>query len=537
MKRILSWMLTLALMLSLSACSGKQAEPENPTQPNTQTESEGKQEVPVPPDGPEMPQTPLEDNPDHSLVVLSGSDSLSEWSDGTPLCRSDWQTLALSPESAQRFPALATALGELNLETQKWSMNFVVDNLPYARELFEEGDEYFYGLTHTDTYTVQRADEIILSIRGDQGDYTGGVHPNYGVYGINLDPETGEVVNLSDVLTTTDTLNGILEEKLRAKYPDEPFPSLTEMLADYEPDAYTWTMNYQGVTVYFSPYEIASYAAGLLSVTLWFDEAPELFRDRYLHAPQQGYAMALPVGYPVEFDLDGTDAVRDEILISFLADEYDMFRPMLTLNDMQLYDEEQYSYEMWPYLVQVEGKHYIYLECMIENDYRILSVYDLNADEIRLVDRVYGSGFHTLWFEEGAYGVGRTEVFTNPGGFVLDTRLDMLGTMTGTKEYHVDPDSGMPVEDSCFFELPGDRAPLTTLVSLEVEIVPEFEPETLPEGTSLWFLRTDGHSYVDMRMEDGRECRITVEAGPEGWERYVNGMPETDCFDGLLYAG
>ena len=95
----------------------------------------------------------------------------------------------------------------------------------------------------------------------------------------------------------------------------------------------------------------------------------------------------------------------------------------------------------------------------------------------------------------------------------------------------------MPVEDSYFFALPGDRAPLTTLVSLEVEIVPEFEPETLPEGENLWFLRTDGHSYVDMRMEDGRECRIDVEDGPEGWERYVNGMPETDCFDGLLYAG
>jgi hypothetical protein len=89
---------------------------------------------------------------------------------------------------------------------------------------------------------------------------------------------------------------------------------------------------------------------------------------------------------------------------------------------------------------------------MSENDYRTLNIYDLNADEIRLAGRVEGSGFHSVWYEdEGKWGTLRTEVLTSPDRFVLDTRLDMLGTMTGTKEYHVDPDSGMPVEDSYFF--------------------------------------------------------------------------------------
>jgi hypothetical protein len=162
----------------------------------------------------------------------------------------------------------------------------------------------------------------------------------------------------------------------------------------------------------------------------------------------------------------------------------------------------------------------------------------LNENEIRLVDRIYGSGFCTSWFfDEGTYGVTRTEVFTNPDWFLMNTRLDMLGTMRGTKRYHVDPETGMPGEDQHFFALPEDHPPLTTRVPLEVEIVPDFSPETLPVGTVLHFLRTDGRSYVDMKLEDGRECRITVESEGEGWELYINGIVEWDCFDGLYYAG
>ena len=49
------------------------------------------------------------------------------------------------------------------------------------------------------------------------------------------------------------------------------------------------------------------------------------------------------------------------------------------------------------------------------------------------------------------------------------------------------------------------------------------------------FLRTDGETYTDMRMDDGRECRVEVEYN--GWGRMVNGISEYDAFDGILYAG
>jgi len=36
-------------------------------------------------------------------------------------------------------------------------------------------------------------------------------------------------------------------------------------------------------------------------------------------------------------------------------------------------------------------------------------------------------------------------------------------------------------------------------------------------------------------LEDGRECRVTVEMST--WPRTVNGIAEEDCFEGILYAG
>ena len=539
MRRIVSILLSFALLCSVSACSEAQTQP-LPDTPHIQTQPEQEHTGnPInPSDIIEPTESPSETDSPAQLTVLIGSAGLSEWSEGVPLCTSNWQTLALDTEDARRYPALADSLRKLNEESAEWGASFMTDNLPYAQELLHDRNEFFYGLTYSDEYTVQRADEVILSIRGEQSDYTGGVHPNYGVYGLNLNPKTGKRVQLSEILTTTEGLPDILADKILAKYPDEPFPSLQEMLADYREEDYSWTVNYQGLTFYFSPYEIASYAAGLLTVTIWFDEAPELFREEYLNAPETGYAMALPIGYPVELDLDPADNVRDEISITFLTDEYDIMRPTLICNDVRLYDEEYYCYQMWPYLVRTQGKNYIYLEGTMENDYRTLNIYALNSGEIRLVGRIEGSGFHSVWYEnEGQWGTSRTEVFTAPGHFVLDTRLDMLGTMTGTNLYHVNAADGMPVKEQPFYTLPEDRSPLTTLVSLEVNILPDLTPETLEPGTQLWFLRTDGRDYVDMLLADGRECRVTVESGPEGWERYINGIAEWDCFDGLLYAG
>ena len=125
-------------------------------------------------------------------------------------------------------------------------------------------------------------------------------------------------------------------------------------------------------------------------------------------------------------------------------------------------------------------------------------------------------------------------MFNDPSGFELGTHMDMLGTMTGTKIYRTDPETGLPFTEMQAYTLPEDRE-LVSLIDLELQILPELETQTVPAGTKFYFLRTDGETYVDMYLEDGRECRVEVEH--RDWQHYVNGVDEYECFDGILYAG
>jgi len=535
MKRILSFILSLMLLFSLAACAdtpdpGVPGDPEG-TQTPPETESTAPDKADPAPDAPPAEPAPAR------LTLLKGREQLQEWSEGVSLCAAGWETLKLDAETAAAYPALAAPLDAYNAQAAEDGRSFMEDNREWAGELYDVNPEYFYGINQHESYAVQRADGQILSIRGDWNSYTGGAHPNYGVFAINLDPESGRTLTLGDVLTSTDGLHGLLEEALRAKYPDEPFPSLPEMLAEYTDADFTWTMGYQGLTVYFSPYEIAAYASGLLEVTFWFDEHPELFRPDYLELPAGGYAFALPLASLVELDLDPADGKRDLLEVYTMpVDEYGTLELVISINGRALHDAELYAYEMSPWLVQTTDACYLYMDTTSDNDYNTLAVYQLDPGGARLVDYLHGCGFHSVWFDdEGEYGTVREVVFTDPTAFVLDSRIEILGTMTGTRLYAVDGASGLPVTADEAYAISADHLPLTTLRPITVTV--EGKAAELPAGTELHFLRTDGETYVDMALADGSECRIMAARSDEGWGWQVNGISEWDCFDGLLYAG
>ena len=79
-------------------------------------------------------------------------------------------------------------------------------------------------------------------------------------------------------------------------------------------------------------------------------------------------------------------------------------------------------------------------------------------------------------------------------------------------------------------------APLISKIPLEVTMVGDNTKGTVPAGTEFTFLRSDGDTYAEFRLPDGRECRVTRDNG-ETWPYTVNGVTEEECFDGLGYAG
>ena len=87
---------------------------------------------------------------------------------------------------------------------------------------------------------------------------------------------------------------------------------------DYGADGSHWTLEYNGVTIYFDDGEIAGSGIGDISVTIEFAEYPELFKEKYTAVPE-AYIVGLPMKSTFYTDLDG-DGSSEELTI---ADSYE----------------------------------------------------------------------------------------------------------------------------------------------------------------------------------------------------------------------
>lgn len=541
MKRWISFVLALVLVFSLTACGGgKDPAPVEPEKPEVEQpdrpEQPGKSEQPDQTE-PEAPPAGEEQAKLLPLQIMKGEDWLSEWDDNyNDLCTAAWDALALGEADKQTYPQLAARLENMNAAQYEDAAVFMQEWLPYAKEAMAQSPEYFGGFTNTVKYTVQRADSRILSVREDWSSYTGGVHPNSGTFGLNFDPGTGEELTLADVLTDVEPVHAMLAERLREKYPDVGFDNLDELLGYYQPENFHWTLGYQGITFYFSPYDIAPYAAGLLTATFWFDETPELFRQEYTAVPESGYAMALPEWHTVEADFSAGDGRRDTLSVVAVEGEYGSMQLVLALNGAEYREEGWSAFYMTPYLVCAGEQCYLYVEGRGENDYRTLYIYALQGERPELVSDFSGAGFMGHWDETaGPSGVYYYDVLTNPEHFELGSICQLLGTKTAVRTYSVSTEDGSLIPLSEEYGFAGQPEPIISSVPLDVTILPENRTETLPAGTEFSFLRTDNVSYVVMELTDGRECRIDIVE--IDWTPTVNGVPEWECFENLMYAG
>ena len=173
-----------------------------------------------------------------------------------------------------------------------------------------------------------------------------------------------------------------------------------------------------------------------------------------------------------------------------------------------------------------EEGNWLYVECMEDNDWRTLHVFDLNQKQPSYV----GIG-------EGYIG---EHVFSNGENFALYERIDLLGTYIAFRHYQVGPD-GLPKALEDIYSIVENDYSITSTVELPVQMHKGDgesvlrEQEILPSGTKYYLRKTDGKTFVEMELEDGRRCDILLEK--EDFFSKINGMDEADCFEFLRYVG
>lgn len=289
-----------------------------------------------------------------------------------------YSAVQLSDEDAERYPDLAAVL-EMDTAAQE---NFSRDDynmlIQQAEENLAMGEEGFEPLTSSLDVQVRRADSTAFSVLYDSYYYNGMNGGARYFWGGNYDTETGIALYLPDVVTDMDGFAKIVEDKMFSSFGKEVFHSetiITEHFNELGEFGTHWTLDYNGVTVYFSEGEIADAGVGCLNVTVTFAEDPELFNEKYTKAPD-AYIVSLPTKSVFYTDLDGNGDC-EELVIADSSDE-DAYVTAEIYSADNSYADSFPAYSCEPYYVKTaDGKHYLYLFTEQETQ-MYLYVYDIS---------------------------------------------------------------------------------------------------------------------------------------------------------------
>lgn len=524
-KRILALLLG-AFMMSFTGCK----EPEGTTKDNVQTDNQTEQ----------VTQTQQEEV--RTIGLTTGEGSFFEFNEDTydTVIRATYPVVYVYYGDENKFPALTKAIEDKNTSEREHQATFMEENREYAMESYNVSDAYFYPFESLITPYVRRADTMVTSILYSGFTYQGGIHGDSYLYGETFDTKTGKKLSLSDVVQDKEKLSDAVIEQLALHWSDVDLDESADIRAIIEEEAaISWTMDYNGITIYFMPYSIGSYSTGIQVVTVSHAEYPDAVKEEYKKTPD-AYGIELVKDTPFYYDVTGDGKVDEIIFSSFESNDGENGQISIYVNGLA-YDEENYFFgDAQATLIRnKDGKLYIFVELVRENDYRQIAVYDLSYG-VKKIGETDG-GLKRI-YHEGEDNIITQDALTNPESFYLKTTTQILSTVSGYKEYAVD-ENGLPQTNDRWFTFDEEQMPtFTLLVDFEVEVYDEKEDKvigtkTLMTGEKVLYIGTDNEQYGLLQCEDGSICRAEYRFDEELFQMTVNGQILEEVFDGIIFAG
>ena len=465
-----------------------------------------------------------------------------------------YQFIELSDACAAQYPELAEKLRLMNKGQERYLQDSAEGMIEYAGR-FDQEHAAALPLTESSSYLVRRADASALSILERYDLYAGG-EESTAYYTYCFDPETGKDLELSEIVQDPSALPDLIADRMMAQMdtadqnpeeesartPEEIRTGLLGELHEYfeTPDqVLQWVLDPHGLTFVFNPHTVDVEREDPLFVTILFRDDPdhEIFCDGV--AAEKTYAVYLPLSVMNCADLRGS---TDLLKVDAVADETEHFRyrgAEITLNGEHYFDSV-YCEELTPVLVQAQSVTCLFLFYETGEGGRIRWS-SLNQGSPMLVDEMQGTlklddDIQLDWEVEDTVP---QKVLTDPERMNIRSMVWLLSSYYGWNEYNLNRDGSLSAANP-YYWISGNR--LTLKKDLKVPLIDEntMEPTgrrvTVTKGTELIMKDSDGETFVDFELPDGRLIRVEVELGEYGEER-VDGEDAYDVFDGMLYAG
>ena len=457
-----------------------------------------------------------------------------------------WNYSVLCDEAtAEAYPNLAETLRK-KCETQDAEDKEFYAS--YKTELAKNANQTnpveFYSTTRT---VVRRADSRAVSLLSEIRSFTGGIHGYGGYFPDNYDPATGESIRLSDVVRDQNKLNELLLDDLNRRYPDlsllreeNPFENydMTQLETDTEHSAYLFSLDPDGLCLYFNPYDLGSYADGMQIIKLLYADHPDLFVKDY--AVSGSYASQL-------LDMNrhalGRDRTVCDLHVYSQEDENGEYNTFLYIyKNEKILSHEMYHYSTDCYLMHTDDNlDFLYIFTGQDNDATVLTVVDLNGDTpVFVKDLGYAVPLADVPGREDEWAHA---VITQSSDFDLTRHCDLLASFGAGFDTYTGAD-GLPVLPADgYYRTPEGMLPFQTAFPFKADIVDESgavkeKDYEIPAGTELTPVRTDAEKILDMNLPDGRMVRLVLTRTEEDYSATVNGqLKEDQAFTELRYAG
>ncbi len=204
--------------------------------------------------------------------------------DGVERATGKYTDITFSDEVNQTYPKLVDAVDAITADWEKTTIEGVGQFAYWFDEEYDDGMTFFNEMT----VDVVRFDDRLFTIIEGASSYGGGAHPNYYAHTHNLDPVTGKSYTLKEVLTAPDQFPAAIREEL-----DKTSPELLEEIDSFyfedgdvfedklTNNTFNFTVDDTGLHIIFSPYEVASYAAGAFTVEFLYEEYPDMVLESF----------------------------------------------------------------------------------------------------------------------------------------------------------------------------------------------------------------------------------------------------------------
>lgn len=419
---------------------------------------------------------------------------------------------ALNAGLQEQFPGIDVNGYEYELQTAK----------EHYEGYREEDREYFYGYYSMEQAELARCDSSVVSFRLYYSDYTGGAHGMYTYSGKTFDAKTGELLELSDILTDAEgfykEVTPYIAAKLHEKYGDNLFAEYQDYVAGtFDGDrSLNWYLDAAGIVIAYTPYEVGPYAMGSPEVTLPYAEFGAYMKGKYLDANSE-----MIVKVPADYDVSKLIGAKESLILQTEDNEWDMLDVKLVSgNTIEMLGE--YSWVDGAYIIKrADGRIFMLVACDYMSDDLVTFVYEVTDGDIRECSKKSDAHISNEYWATDRIG--------------MVTRLDVLGTY-GAKQQFILDEEGRLVQAEALYTIDSSNS-MTVLRELPVII--DGVSATLSVGTEIVVTGTNnaGEVYFKVINSDlAGTIQYTMDA-EKNWLHLINGVSEYEYFDMIPYAG